>query len=676
MLRQIAFATLLLIAFGPAAQSARAADVSASAIDKIFAPWDTTRSPGMVVAVIRDGQIIHQRGYGMANLEHDVPISPDTVFYIASTSKQFTAACIALLVRQGKISLDDEVRKYVAELPDYGKPLTIRHLVHHTAGTRDYLGLAGIAGRTTWGLTLDDAIETIARQRELNFAPGDEFSYSNSGYGLMAEIVKRASGKTLREFSQEFIFKPLGMEHSVFRDDNTLVIKHRATGYDPAGGGFRTNDAGIESVGSGNLWTTVGDLAKWDQNFYDEKLGKGLTNDLLSTGKLNSGQALPYAFGLFVDEHRGLNRVQHGGAFAGFRTEMVRFPDQRLTVIVLSNLGSVNPTALANKVAELYLSDQMKPDEASAETAVAKLSAEQLAAASGKYRDPRDGTIWPFDVSAGALKLSRFVPWGVKLEALEGQRFRTSGEFAGFEFEFLPPSDSGQRRVRVLTKDAAPQVFEAITPVELNAEKLTDYAATYCSDEADTEVTLSVDGGKLFVQGDSIDRQALRPSVADEFIVNGGAIQFERDGSGQITGLRYSMPRIRRLWFARQGAKRADEWYRQPGVRAGRRSGEQRAEGDDLLRPRATGRPSDGVGRHDYHRGRRRRAGSESMVAVHHRVRSRGARGTFGARGAHSRGQHRQPMVGDRAGRSAGPASDERRALDGFAWRALHEEGH
>ena len=238
MIRRIVFAILPLVALLPFAMSAQAADVRADAVDKVFAPWDKTTSPGMVVAVIRDGEIIFQRGYGMANLEHDVPISPDTVFYIASTSKQFTAACIALLVRQGKISLDDEVRKYVPELPDYGHPLTIRQLVHHTAGTRDYLALAGIAGKTTWGLTLDDAIASIVRQRELNFTPGDEFSYSNSGYALMAEIVKRASGKSLREFSQEFIFKPLGMEHSVFRDDNTLIIKHRATGYDAAGGAF------------------------------------------------------------------------------------------------------------------------------------------------------------------------------------------------------------------------------------------------------------------------------------------------------------------------------------------------------------------------------------------------------------------------------------------------------
>ena len=280
---------------------------------------------------------------------------------------------------------------------------------------------------------------------------------------------------------------------------------------------------------------------------------------MLTTGKLNGGQALAYAFGLFVDEHRGLRRVQHGGAFAGFRTEMVRFPDERLTVICLSNLGSVNPTALANRVAELYLADRMKAEEKPAEVAGAKLPSEQLSAAAGKYRDPRDGMIWPFDVSGGALKLSRFVPWGVKLEALEGQRYRTSGDFAGMEFEFLPPSESGQRRVRVLTKDAAPQVFEAVTPVELSAEKLAEYTGTYRSDDAGTEVTLIADRGKLFVESDQSPRQSLRPSIADEFTVNSGAIQFERDESGQIAGLRYSMPRIRRLWFARQGAKRADE---------------------------------------------------------------------------------------------------------------------
>ncbi|MEX2114790.1 MAG: serine hydrolase domain-containing protein [Pirellulales bacterium] len=552
MIRPTVAASIVMILVLPAPRAASAAEIATEEIDRIFATWDKPDSPGMVVAVIRDEQIVYQRGYGMANLEHDIPMSPEAVFYIASTSKQFTAACIQLLVRQGKFALDDEVRKYIPELPDYGRPLTIRHLVHHTAGLRDYLALASIAGKTTWGLSLDDAVRSIVRQRELGFMPGDEFSYSNSGYALMAEVVERASGKSLREYSQELIFEPLGMEHSVFRDDNSLIIKHRATGYDAASGGFRTNDAGIESVGSGNLWTTVGDLAKWDRNFYDEQLGKGLTEELLTVGKLNDGQTLGYAFGLFVDEHRGLRRVQHGGAFAGFRTEMVRFPDQRLTVICLSNLGSVNPTALAGKVADLYLADRLQGESTEAEATVVTWTPEQLAAAAGTYRDPRDGILWPFDVAGDTLKLSRFVPWGVRLQAVDGQRLHSVGDLQGIEFEFLPAGDGVQRRVLVRAKDAAPQELSAVTAVELAGEQLSEYVGQYHSDEAEADFAVLADKGRLFVEGAHMPRQVLRPSISDEFTLGGGAMQFERSGDGQISGVRLSLPRIRRLWFAKK----------------------------------------------------------------------------------------------------------------------------
>ncbi len=238
-------------------------------VDKLFAQWDKPGSPGCALAVIENGKTIYERGYGSANLECNIPITPESVFYVGSCSKQFTAMSIALLAHQGKLSLDDDIRKYVPEMPDYGSPITVRQLIHHTSGLRDYLSLLGIAGLDFGSYHKPDVLELIARQKELNFKPGDQYLYSNSGYFLLAVIVERVSGKSFREFTQENIFKPLGMTHTHFHDDYTMLIKNRASGYFPADqGAFRNFISTFDCVGSGGLFTSVEDLYFWDQNFY------------------------------------------------------------------------------------------------------------------------------------------------------------------------------------------------------------------------------------------------------------------------------------------------------------------------------------------------------------------------------------------------------------------------
>lgn len=334
-----------------------------SRVDNIFSQFGPT-TPGCALGVYRNGAITYATGYGMANLEWNVPITPNTVFDIGSTSKQFTTASILLLVNEGKLSLDDDVRKWVPELPAYSSPVTIRHLVHHTSGLRDYLALMGLRGIHFDGVTTDtDALDLIVRQKELNFPPGSEYLYSNSGYFLLGEIVKRVSGKPLRTFAQERIFAPLGMAVTHYHDDHTMVVPNRATGYAPRrDSGFAVSMSFFEQTGDGAVYTTVEELLKWDNNFYDPRVGgRSLLDALHVRGVLNNGDTLTYAGGLTVDELRGLHRVSHGGSWAGYRAELMRFPDQRTSVAVLCNQANTNPTQLATRVAEILLESHMQP---------------------------------------------------------------------------------------------------------------------------------------------------------------------------------------------------------------------------------------------------------------------------------------------------------------------------
>jgi len=308
----------LLPATNAAAQQTRRPELT-NKVDEIFAEWDRTDSPGCALGVIRDGDFIYRRGYGMANLELSIALSSESVFYIGSTSKQFVAASIMLAVEQGHLSLDDDIRKYVPEIPDYGKTITVRHLLHHTSGLRDYLTLWVLAGENIEDIhSADDVLRMIARQKALNFQPGDEYLYSNSGYFLLSVILERATGQSLRDFARENIFQPLGMTHTHFHDDYTHIVKNRAMGHlRRSDGSIALNMSNFSQVGSGGLYTSVDDLLFWDRNFYDNRLGKGgLIDAMLVRGVLSSGDTLSYAAALQIGEYRGLRTVAHGGALA------------------------------------------------------------------------------------------------------------------------------------------------------------------------------------------------------------------------------------------------------------------------------------------------------------------------------------------------------------------------
>ncbi len=364
MRRMIVLWTLLAAVF---AATACAPGRGNPAVDAIFADWDRPDSPGMAVAVIDGGETVFARGYGMADLEHGIPVSPESRFYIGSTSKQFVAMSIMLLEQEGKLSLDDDVHEYVPGLPDYGDAITIRHLLTHTSGLKDYLGL-WVENGGTWfdAMPPEEVMAMVCAETELNHAPGDKYQYTNTGYLLLAEIVKRVSGDPLSVYARENIFEPLGMTSSHFHDDRTRLIPNRAHGHlRRADGSIGRYTSAFDLVGSGGLYTTVGDLAKWDANYYDNRLpgGDAVIRRMSAPTTLNDGTTTDYGYGLMTGEYRGLRKISHSGTFVGYRAELLRFPGQRFSVIVLSNLIDVDSPALARKVADAYLGEAMAPEK-------------------------------------------------------------------------------------------------------------------------------------------------------------------------------------------------------------------------------------------------------------------------------------------------------------------------
>jgi CubicO group peptidase (beta-lactamase class C family) len=393
-----------------------AQDKKNAAVDEVFADVAKPGSPGCAVAVARGGKIIFEKGYGLANIEQNVSITPQTVFDIGSTSKQFAAASILLLEKQGKLSVNDDVRKYVPEIPNYGHKITILHLLNHTSGLRDYLTLFELAGINTDSVTTDeDALAAIANQKALNFEPGSDWLYSNSGFFLLSVIVKRVSGKTLAEFAAENIFTPLEMKSTVYRPDHTLIVPNRALAYEPneKEGGYSIDVSYFEQTGDGAVHTSVEDLLKWDENFYSGKVGgKEFLAELQQPGKLNNGKTLDYAKGLFAGNYRGLRFVDHGGSWGGYRAQLLRFPEQHFSVACLCNVGNADPDKRAQRVADIYLADAMKapvPHDKEEKKRQKKdsivVTAEKLAEYTGSFRSEELRATYEFATEQGNLVL-------------------------------------------------------------------------------------------------------------------------------------------------------------------------------------------------------------------------------------------------------------------------------
>jgi len=325
---------------------AQLAPETAARVDSVFADMNRTDGPGCALGVVRDGRLAYAKGYGIANLDYRHPITPTTTFYMGSVSKQFVAAAVVFAERDGHLSLDDPVRKWLPDLPEYdGRTIRLRHLIHHTSGLRDYLSLADLAAfdRGDYHDT-EEYLDLVYRQQGLNFQPGAEYRYSNTNYLLLAEVVEAATGSTLREFADEHLFEPLGMRSTHFHDDRTHIIRNRAVGYARAEHGFEmVHPWNWEEVGSGGLYSSIEDLARWDRNFDTETVGgEGFTKQMTTRGVLASGDTLDYASGLDIGTYRGERIVEHGGAFTGFRSHYLRFPERGRSVVVLCNMDSAN----------------------------------------------------------------------------------------------------------------------------------------------------------------------------------------------------------------------------------------------------------------------------------------------------------------------------------------------
>ena len=515
-------------------------------VDEVFKAYARKDSPGCTLGVYQDGRIVTTRAYGMANLDHDVPLTPRSVFHVASVSKQFTAAAIQLLAADGKLSLDDPIQKYLTELSDFGKPVTIRHLIHHTSGLRDQWSLLGLAG---WRysrdlISDDDVMYVMARQKELNFAPGERHLYSNSGYTLLAMIVARASGMPFRQFTTERIFKPLGMTNTFFRNDFNEIVKHQAYGYAPAGGGFRLSTTNFDTAGATSLMTTVEDLAKWNANFDAQTVGtRAWLDAMFERGVLANGTRIPYASGIVHGTQNGLPTVAHGGADAGYRAVFLRFPEQRFGISVLCNIATANPTDLANRVADIYLGDRMTRTGAPPDEPEVPIAPEELPKLAGTYWSTPSAALAEIQVEGGRVYAiyggprTRLIPIGPARFVMRPQRL------------YFTFADGG---VRIGSQPSGPgELFARAEAFKPTAKMLEEFAGSYRSEELDIVYHVRMEGGALRLERLKNRPGTLTPQVADTFGSPAGALRFTRDSAGRIDGFLLEAGRVRGLRFRR-----------------------------------------------------------------------------------------------------------------------------
>jgi len=513
-------------------------------IDEVFSDYAKPDSAGCSLGVYRNGSIAYAHGYGMASLELGVPITPQTVFDIGSTSKQFTAFSILLLQQQGKLSVDDDIRKFMPEIPDYGHRITLHHLMTHTSGMRDYAGLFDLAGIPEQNLTNDqDAVDLIVRQKALNFNPGDEWDYSNTGFFLLSQVVKRVTGKTLRDFEQENVFTPLGMTSTQIFNDHTLIIPHRATGYsyDRERKAFGVEMSNFEQTGDGSIQTTVEDLQKWDENFYNAKVGgPDLIKQMQVVGKLNSGEEHAYAAGLEITKYRGQPVVRHGGAWAGYRAELLRFPQQHTSIAVLCNVAQSVPETRANRVADVVLSGALGPmPEKRADNGAITLASDRQQQYVGVYRNDKD-QYQRIELKDGNLWLANY---GIELIPLSAAKFGLKSTDGTVTFS------DGQMVLQLLATEK-PEKFSLI---KTRAQKdLEQFTGDFYSVELDATWQLRVQDGQLTAHvkhSDSPDI-TLRPINETTFTLEGGSLRFENEG-GVLKRAFLTVDRIRNIEFVR-----------------------------------------------------------------------------------------------------------------------------
>ncbi|MEM8890764.1 MAG: serine hydrolase, partial [Bacteroidota bacterium] len=478
---------LLILFFIHPLYAQEAYQAESKRVDSLFTAWAKSNSPGASVGIYKDGQLIYAQGYGMSNLEYDIPIKPGTIFHVASISKQFTNFAVLLLEEEGKLSIEDDIRKYMPEIPDFGKTITIRQLMHHTSGYRDQWQLLAIAGwRLDDVITKDQIMRLIEGQRELNFEPGSQYRYSNSGYSILARLVERVSGKSFRQFAQERIFKPLDMQHTHVHDDHEMIVPGRAYSYRPDGIAYKKSVLSYANDGATSLFTTVEDMGKWMSNMLHPILGESFIEKMRTKGKLNNGDEINYGLGQSVNEYKGLKWAGHGGADAGFRSTVRWYPEHDFGVVILSNLGSFNPSLKAEQITDIFLSEHFVEEEKKEEepTEAVPISAKELEKYEGRFTLTQYGI--NFKVKREEEKLYALLEWS-------GEKFHLV--HLG-DNTFLAEEDPGLRFMFRLKKGEVEKIDMLDGKTELDAipfiryetskETLGIYEGNFYSPELDT----------------------------------------------------------------------------------------------------------------------------------------------------------------------------------------------
>jgi CubicO group peptidase (beta-lactamase class C family) len=498
-------------------------------------------APGCAAAVSLNGEVVFEKAFGLAEMEHNVPNTAQTIFESGSVAKQFTAAALVLLQQDGKLSIDDPVRKYIPELPDYGAPLTIRHLLNHTSGIRDWgtvMSLTG-AGRGDRVISQDLAFDVITHQRALDFTPGSEYSYSNSGYNLAAIIVERVSKQKFPAFVEERLFKPIGMTNSSWRDDYQRIVPGRAQAYSRQGNGpWRLNMPFMNVYGNGGMLTTVGDWMKWNAMLDSHSLGPPLVAALKTRGVLNDGRKIAYALGLVVDTYKGLKDVSHGGATAGYQTFLARYPDNKVSVGVMCNGTSPSAGLIAANITD----EIFGPYPQTARTEPAKVSDDELKRFVGVWRNEKTHAPARFVVENGVARWS-----GARLVPMGGGQFTVGDNQLKFTF------DKDGKPVSAETVDTdgevrrfAPEKEWTPTPADLASLK-----GDWFSEEAGATFTVAIDGDKAFIKQRPSTSLPMQPIYKDHFDVQSYVIWFTRDKSGKVDVMHVGASRMRDMPFVR-----------------------------------------------------------------------------------------------------------------------------
>jgi CubicO group peptidase (beta-lactamase class C family) len=509
-------------------------------VDKIFARFNKPDSPGCAVGVGIGPTTVLTAAYGMADLEHNVPITPTSVFEVGSLTKQFTAAAVLLLAQQGKLSLDDPVRRYIPELPDYGQPLTIRHLIHHTSGLRDWLEVVGVAGWPVGTRLYTQAfvLDIASRQRALNYPPGAAYSYTNTGYTLLAILAERVSGKSLPQFTREEIFTPLGMTSTQWRDNFQRIVSNRTIAYTYNSGQktFETLMPFSNVYGQGGILTTIDDLLKWNQNFTSAKVGgPAFLTAQLQQEKLNDGTPIAYAAGLDLFHWKGLPEVSHSGSNAGYRGWLARYPDQGLSIALLCNTDALNVAELGHEVADVYLASAIRSKPVPPETAA---DPAQLKAMTGMYRDIADVEAISVEWKDGHLQLD-----GRRILHPTSNGAFTAGD-TGTVVRFEAGNNGAIARLKISSEVGQTYTYERVEPSHPAAADLQQMAGTYVSDEANVTYKAAFENGSLVLHRRPDATVSLTPTYRDAFRSSLGSVRFIRDSSGHVVEMSFATGRM------------------------------------------------------------------------------------------------------------------------------------